>query len=44
MKIAVIGAGGVGGVFGARLAAAGHEVGLVARGAHLEAIRRGGPG
>ena len=42
MKIAVIGAGGVGGVFGARLAAAGHEVGLVARGAHLEAIRRGG--
>lgn len=42
MKIAVVGAGGVGGVFGARLAAAGHEVGLVARGAHLEAIRSGG--
>lgn len=42
MKIAVVGAGGVGGVFGARLAAAGHEVGLVARGAHLEAIRSRG--
>ncbi len=42
MKIAVVGAGGVGGVFGARLAAAGHEVGLVARGAHLEAIRSDG--
>ena len=42
MKIAVVGAGGVGGVFGARLAAAGHEVGLVARGAHLEAIRSAG--
>ena len=42
MKIAVVGAGGVGGVFGARLAAAGHEVSFVARGAHLEAIRSGG--
>ncbi|MDE0410577.1 MAG: 2-dehydropantoate 2-reductase, partial [Alphaproteobacteria bacterium] len=42
MKIAVVGAGGVGGVFGARLAAAGHEVGLIARGAHLEAIRSTG--
>ena len=42
MKIAVVGAGGVGGVFGARLAAAGHEVTIVARGAHLEAIRSGG--
>ena len=42
MKIAVVGAGGVGGVFGARLAAAGHEVAIVARGAHLEAIRSGG--
>ena len=42
MKIAVVGAGGVGGVFGARLAAAGHEVAIVARGAHLEAIRSDG--
>ena len=50
MKIAVVGAGGVGGVFGARLAAGGKEVHFVARGAHLEAMRRdgiaveGGPG
>ncbi len=42
MKIAVVGAGGVGGVFGARLAAAGHDVSFVARGAHLEAIRSDG--
>ncbi|MFK4799652.1 ketopantoate reductase family protein [Streptomyces sp. MPA0124] len=42
MRIAVIGAGGVGGCFGARLAAAGHEVTFVARGGHLEAIRRSG--
>ena len=42
MRIAVIGAGGVGGYFGARLAAAGNEVTFVARGAHLEAIRRSG--
>ena len=42
MKIAVIGAGGVGGYFGARLAAAGEEVAFVARGPHLEAMRRTG--
>ncbi|WP_030931295.1 ketopantoate reductase family protein [Streptomyces sp. NRRL B-24720] len=42
MRIAVIGAGGVGGYFGARLAAAGYEVTFVARGRHLEAIRRSG--
>ena len=42
MKIIVMGAGGVGGYFGARLAAAGHEVGFVARGRHLDAIRRSG--
>ncbi|MET7323146.1 2-dehydropantoate 2-reductase [Streptomyces sp. NPDC005549] len=42
MRIAVIGAGGVGGYFGARLAAAGNEVTFVARGAHLEAVRRTG--
>ena len=40
MKIAVIGAGGVGGTFGAALAKAGADVGSVARGAHL---RRSGP-
>ncbi|GAA3831705.1 2-dehydropantoate 2-reductase [Streptomyces chiangmaiensis] len=39
MRIAVVGAGGVGGYFGARLAAGGHEVTFVARGRHLEAIR-----
>ncbi|MFE6687619.1 ketopantoate reductase family protein [Streptomyces sp. NPDC057743] len=42
MRIAVLGAGGVGGYFGARLAAAGADVTLVARGRHLEAIRREG--
>jgi 2-dehydropantoate 2-reductase len=38
----VIGAGGVGGAFGAALAKAGAEVTLVARGAHLAAIRANG--
>lgn len=42
LRIAVIGAGGVGGYFGGRLAAAGHEVGFVARGGHLAALRRDG--
>ena len=42
MRIGVIGAGGVGGYFGARLAAAGADVHLVARGAHLAAIRERG--
>ena len=42
MRIAVIGAGGVGGYFGARLAAAGHEVAFVARGAHKDAIKANG--
>ena len=42
MKLTVMGAGGVGGYFGARLAAAGHEVGFVARGRHLEALRENG--
>jgi 2-dehydropantoate 2-reductase len=37
-----MGPGGVGGYFGARLAAAGNDVTFVARGAHLEAMRRGG--
>lgn len=38
MRIAIIGAGAVGGYFGARLAAAGHEVVFIARGAHRRAI------
>lgn len=42
MKFAVFGAGGVGGYLGARLADAGHEVHLVARGDHLAAIRSEG--
>jgi 2-dehydropantoate 2-reductase len=42
MRIAVIGAGGVGGYFGARLAQAGHDVAFVARGAHLAAMRANG--
>lgn len=39
MRIAVMGAGAVGGCFGARLAQTGHEVAFVARGRHLEALR-----
>jgi len=42
MRVAVMAAGAVGGYFGARLAAAGHDVLFFARGAHLEAIRRNG--
>jgi 2-dehydropantoate 2-reductase len=42
MKIVMFGAGGVGGYFGGRLAQAGCDVSFVARGAHLEAIRRDG--
>jgi 2-dehydropantoate 2-reductase len=42
MQIAVVGAGGIGGYFGALLARAGHRVDLLARGAHLEAIRQRG--
>jgi len=42
MRIAVMGAGGVGGYFGARLAAAGHDVSFVARGGHLDAVRARG--
>ena len=39
MKIMIMGSGGVGGYFGARLAAAGSDVTFIARGAHLAAIR-----
>jgi 2-dehydropantoate 2-reductase len=42
MRIAVMAAGAVGGYFGGRLAAAGHDVNFIARGAHLEAIRKNG--
>lgn len=38
MRIAIMGSGGVGGYFGARLAAAGADVSFVARGAHLAAM------
>jgi 2-dehydropantoate 2-reductase len=41
-KIAIVGSGGVGGYFGARLARAGINTSFVARGAHLEAIRKRG--
>jgi 2-dehydropantoate 2-reductase len=39
MRICVFGAGAIGSLIGARLAASGAEVSLVARGPHLEAIR-----
>ena len=42
MRIGIVGAGGVGGYFGARLAAAGYDVSWLARGAHLAEIRRAG--
>jgi 2-dehydropantoate 2-reductase len=42
VRIAVMAAGAVGGYFGARMAAAGHDVAFIARGAHRDAIRREG--
>jgi 2-dehydropantoate 2-reductase len=42
MRVAAMAAGAVGGYFGARLAAAGHDVSFIARGALLEAIRAKG--
>ena len=42
MKICVIGAGAIGGLLAAKLAEAGEEVGVVARGAQLKAIREHG--
>jgi 2-dehydropantoate 2-reductase len=42
MRIAILGAGGVGGHFGGTLARAGHPVALLARGAHLKALRERG--
>ena len=42
MRIAIMGSGGVGGYFGARLAQGGCDVGFIARGAHLAALREHG--
>ena len=42
MRICIFGAGAIGGTIGARLALAGHQVSLVARGAHLAALKADG--
>jgi len=42
MRFAIVGAGGLGGYYGARLAEAGNDVTFIARGAHLDAIRKNG--
>lgn len=42
MRICIYGAGAIGGLLGARLAKAGTEVGLIARGPHLAAMRERG--
>ncbi|MBL6598590.1 MAG: 2-dehydropantoate 2-reductase [Alphaproteobacteria bacterium] len=42
MKIAIMGTGGMGAYYGANLAAIGRDVAFIARGAHLEAIKRDG--
>jgi 2-dehydropantoate 2-reductase len=42
MRIAVMGAGGVGGYYGGRLAQAGHDVAFITRGEHLRAIQARG--
>jgi 2-dehydropantoate 2-reductase len=42
MRYVIYGAGGIGGVIGARLVQQGHDVVLIARGAHLEALQKGG--
>lgn len=42
MRIAIMGSGGLGGYFGARLALGGADVRFIARGKHLEAMRRDG--
>ena len=44
MKILIMGAGGVGGYYGARFAEAGHDVTFVARGRHRDAIAANGLG
>jgi 2-dehydropantoate 2-reductase len=42
VRIGIVGAGAVGGYYAARFAAAGHEVAVVARGAHLDAMKANG--
>ena len=42
MKVCVVGAGAIGGYMAVRIAAAGHEVSVVARGPHLAAIKAHG--
>ena len=42
MKIAIIGAGAIGGYVGVKLALAGEDVTFIVRGANLEAIRKNG--
>lgn len=42
MKICIVGAGAIGGLMGAKLALAGEEVTLIARGAHLDAMQKNG--
>jgi 2-dehydropantoate 2-reductase len=42
MKVCVVGAGAIGGMMAAKLANSGHQLSIIARGAHLEAIRKNG--
>ena len=42
MRVAIMGAGGVGSYFGARLAASGEDVTFISRGPHLAALRKHG--
>jgi 2-dehydropantoate 2-reductase len=42
MKVCVVGAGAIGGMMAAKLANSGHQLSVIARGAHLEAIRNNG--
>ena len=42
MRFTIVGSGAVGGYYGAKLARAGHDVTFIARGAHLDAMRRDG--
>ncbi len=42
MKICIVGAGAIGGLMGAKLALAGEEVTLIARGPHLDAMQKNG--
>lgn len=42
LHVAVLGAGGIGGYYGAKLLAAGHRVSFIARGEHLEALKTRG--